>query len=132
MKKIAGDIIILHMFTSPPLTTWKIKIMKKWKKCLEIYYHFKHRCTINENHMMYGSLDMVHNEQNFSPLTTQKIKISMYSSWDIDRQIDRWTIRQMVGWTVTASPKNSIQPIKHGKQMLGNFFFTFWFTDSFT
>ena len=55
MKKTPGDIIILHM------------------------------CTINDNHMMYGPLDMECDEQNFlsfktiictfTPLTTQKIKI---------------------------------------------------------
>ena len=55
MKKTPGDIIILH------------------------------KCTINDNHMMYGSWDMKHDRQNFlsfwtifcpfTPLTTQKIKI---------------------------------------------------------
>ena len=55
MKIIPGDIIILHM------------------------------CTINDNHMMYGSWDMKRDKQNFlsfwtlfcpfTPLTTQKIKI---------------------------------------------------------
>ena len=61
MKKIPGDIIILHM------------------------------CTINDNHMMYGYWDMERNGQNFlsflsfwtlfcpftsPPLTSRKIKIS--------------------------------------------------------
>ena len=55
LKKTPGDIIILHM------------------------------CTINDNHMMYGSWDMKRDGQNFlsfwtvfwpfTPLTTQKIKI---------------------------------------------------------
>ena len=55
LKKTPGDIIILHM------------------------------CTINDNHMMYGSWDMEHDGQNFlsfwtvfcpfTPLTTWKIKI---------------------------------------------------------
>ena len=55
MKNMLGDIIILHM------------------------------CTINDNHMIYGSRDMEHDRQNFlsfwtifcpfTPLTTQKIKI---------------------------------------------------------
>ena len=55
LKKIIGDIIILH------------------------------RCTINEDHMMYGSWDMEHNGQTFlsfwtvfcifTPLTIWKIKI---------------------------------------------------------
>ena len=125
-----------------PLTAQKIKILKKWKKHLEIssFYicvpkimirrcmvpeiscmtnvivisHFGlffallppnnpknqnfekmkktprdiiilHMCTINDNHMMYGSWDMEHDRQNFlsfwtifcpfTPLTTQKIKI---------------------------------------------------------
>ena len=59
-KKAPGDIIILHM------------------------------CTINDNHMMYGSRDMEHNRQNvlsfwnnfcpFTPLTTQKIKIKKKKS----------------------------------------------------
>ena len=72
MKKPPGDIIILHscnindshiMYGSwdtkhnrqgflsswtifvllPPLTTWKIKILRKWKKCLEIL-SFPHVC----------------------------------------------------------------------------------------
>ena len=44
-----------------------------------------HKCTINDNHMMYGSWDMKRDRQNFlsfwtvfclfTPLTTQKIKI---------------------------------------------------------
>ena len=55
MKKTPGDIMILH------------------------------KCTINDNHMMYGSWDMKCDRQNFlsfwtiflpfTPLTTQKIKI---------------------------------------------------------
>ena len=36
-----------------PLTTWKIKILKNEKKPGNIIV--LHRCTINENHMMYGS-----------------------------------------------------------------------------
>ena len=113
MKKTLGDIIILHMHSKngnhmmyvswdidcdgknslsfwtifcplTPLTAWKIKILKKWKK--------KHgdiiilqKCTINDNHMIYGSWVMKHDTQNFLPfwtvfcpftlLTTQKIKI---------------------------------------------------------
>ena len=76
--------IILDCF-SPfyPLTTQKIKILKKWKKRLEIlsFYTF----NINDNHMMYGSWDIECDRHNFlsfwtifcpfTPLTTQKIKI---------------------------------------------------------
>ena len=81
MKKMPGDIILLHMCTINEdhmmydswntrhnrqnflsfwaifcpftlLTTGKIKISKKWKKVL---------CTINDDHMMYDSWDMEHN-----------------------------------------------------------------------
>ena len=95
MKQLPGDIIILHMcsindnhmmyrsrdmehdrqnflwfwtnfchFT--PLTTWKFKILKKWKRTpgdITIL----HKCTINDNHMMYGSWDMKRERQNFEP-----------------------------------------------------------------
>ena len=119
-----------------PLTIWKIKILKNWRKHSEIssfytsvpkimimlycsldmvrngcncYFSFwaifaflpdqnlrtikktpgdiiiLHRCTINDNHMMYGYWDMERDGQNFLsfwtifctfiPLTTQNIKI---------------------------------------------------------
>ena len=63
-----------------PLTTQKIKILKKWKKMPRDII-ILHMCTINENHMMYGSWDMEHDRQfflildhflPFYPLTTQK------------------------------------------------------------
>ena len=41
----------------PPITAWKIKISKNWKKTLEIsFYSF----TKNHDHMLYCSWDMVH------------------------------------------------------------------------
>ena len=55
-------------------------------------------CTINDSHMMYGSLDMKCNWQNslsfwtsfcsFTPLTTQKIKI--LKNWEIPGDIIIW------------------------------------------
>ena len=73
----------LFVVLLPTLTTCKIKIWKKWKKCLEIIILFK--CTINDNHMMYGSWDMKQDRQNFlsfraifcsfTSLTTPKIKL---------------------------------------------------------
>ena len=64
---------------TPPLTTWKIKILKK--KIIRAIIILD-MCIINENLMMYGSWDMEHNRQNFfsfwtvfCPLTIQKIKI---------------------------------------------------------
>ena len=55
---------IFYPFT--PLTTWKIKFLKKWKKkkkkkSLEISSIYM--CTENCDHMMYDSWDMVHNCQ---------------------------------------------------------------------
>ena len=65
-----------------PLTTRKIKILKNWKKHLEILSFYTY--TINDNHMTYGSWDMKRDRQDFlsfwtifcflTPLTTQNIK----------------------------------------------------------
>ena len=92
MKKFAGDIIILYMCTknhnhmihgswdkewhrqnflsfwaifcpSIPLTTRKIKILKLKKMPGDII--ILHICTINDNHMMYGSWDKECNKQIF-------------------------------------------------------------------
>ena len=65
----ATDIIFCHSrpffctFTSSPVTTWKIKILKKWKNGDIVILHM---CTINDNHMMYSSWDMKCEGQNFS------------------------------------------------------------------
>ena len=84
----ATDRILCHfgpfftLLLPPPLTTQKIKILKKWgKKSGDIILYM---CTINNNHMMYGSWDMKCDGQNFlplrtvfcnlTPLTTRKIK----------------------------------------------------------
>ena len=45
------------------LTTWKIKILKKWKKHLEISPFYT--SAINDNHMIYGSSDMKRDGRNF-------------------------------------------------------------------
>ena len=70
-----------------PLTTWKIKILKKWKKSLEILSLYT--SLPYDNHMMYGYWDMEHGRQNFlsfctifctfTPLKTWKIKI--FKNW---------------------------------------------------
>ena len=53
-----------------------IKILKKGKKCLEILSFYTYMCTINEDHMTYGSWNIrCHRHKFFSPLTTWKIKI---------------------------------------------------------
>ena len=46
-----------------PLTTQKIKIMKKRKKHFEILPFYT--CTINENHLTYGSWERQRERQNF-------------------------------------------------------------------
>ena len=52
------------LFTS--LAICKIKILKKLKKKQKtLGYIILHRCTINDNHMMYGSWDMEHDRQIF-------------------------------------------------------------------
>ena len=110
MKKTTWAIIILHMCT----TNENHVIYGSWDSMSDkIFCHFGpffallpslkkskfwktekktpgdiiilHKCTINDNHMMYGSWDMKHGRQNFlsfwtvfcsfTPLTTQKIKI---------------------------------------------------------
>ena len=68
-----------------PLTTQKIKILKKWKKMPGDIIILQ-MCTINDNCMIYGSWDKESNGQNFllfwttfclfNPLKTRKIKIS--------------------------------------------------------
>ena len=52
------DIFVILDYFLPLLTTWKIKILKKWKKHQEIY-HFTQ--VYHDNHMMYGSGDMKYN-----------------------------------------------------------------------
>ena len=54
-----------HFLPFYPLTIWKITILKKWKKKKtpgDII--ILHMCTINNNHMMYGSWDMEQDRQN--------------------------------------------------------------------
>ena len=77
--------VILDYFLSfyPP-NNLENKNFEKWKKNPGDIIIF-HKCTINDNHMMYGFWDMKPNRQNFfvivdhfcpfTSLTTQKIKI---------------------------------------------------------
>ena len=95
MKKMPGDIILLYthvyhkwrpydiwflkykvpqtghfgsFFTLSVPTTWKIKILKLKKPPGDII--ILHICTINHNHLMYGSWDMEHGKQNFLSFMT--------------------------------------------------------------
>ena len=69
-----------------PLMILNIKILKKWKRCLEILSFYTYMCSINEDHMIYGSWNTRCHRQKFStfwvffffpfsPLITWKIKI---------------------------------------------------------
>ena len=135
MKKMTGDITILHMCaindnhmmydswdtecngqnflsvwtvfcTFTLLTTQKIKILKKWKITWR-YHHFTHMCTINDNHMMYGSWDMECGRHNFlsfwtifcpyTPLTTPKIKI--FNKWKKKLEISSFYTSLQKSWS---------------------------------
>ena len=48
-----------------PLMILEIKILKKWKKCLEILTIYTYTCTINEDHMIYGSWNIRCNREFF-------------------------------------------------------------------
>ena len=78
---------IFWTFMPLPLTTERIKILKKWKKKTNGDIIILHKRTINDNHMIYGFWDMARDGCNcyfsiwtilfpFIPLTAQKMKIS--------------------------------------------------------
>ena len=77
--------VVFCLLPPPPpshLMMPKIKILRKnFKKCLEILSFYKYMCTINQDHMIYGSWNIMCDRQKFSsfypfsPLTTWKIKI---------------------------------------------------------
>ena len=60
------DRIFYHFgsFFALPPSNQKIRILKNWKKTPTDII-ILHMCTINDNHMMYGSWDMEHNGHNF-------------------------------------------------------------------
>ena len=91
MNKNAGDTIILHTCTKNhnhmmygswntesnrqnfmsfwaifcPLMILKITILKTWKKSGKILSFYTYMCTINEDHMIYGSWNIRHDRHNF-------------------------------------------------------------------
>ena len=80
--------ILSSLYHPFPLMILKIKILEKKKKrknYLEILSFYTYMCTINEDHMIYGSWNIGCDRQNFlsfwailchfGSLTTQKIKI---------------------------------------------------------
>ena len=87
-----------------PLTTWKIKILKKWKTPGDIILH---KCVINDNHMMYGSWNMKHDRKKFlsfwaifcpfTPLTTWKNKL--LKKWKITRRYHHFTRVHHISWS---------------------------------
>ena len=112
MKKFAEDIIILHMCTKNhniwlwfqdtewqrhklllfwaifcPFTIPKIKNLKKKKKkrkkCLEILSFYTFICTINEDHMIYGSWNIRCDRQKFSIFWAIFCPVSLLTTWKI-------------------------------------------------
>ena len=57
-------VILDHFLYFHPLTTQKFKILKKWKKRPGDTI-ILHKCTINDNHMMYYSWGMKHDRELF-------------------------------------------------------------------
>ena len=66
-----------------PLMILKIKILKKMKKCLEILSFYTYMCTINEDHMIYGSWNIRCNRQKFSTLWAIFCPFSTLTTWKI-------------------------------------------------
>ena len=88
MKNFAADIIILYMCTKNHshmmYSSWNIEWVRQFSVILGNFLPFQspdnpenqrkktpqdiiilHICTVNDNHMIYGSWDMEHNRQNF-------------------------------------------------------------------
>ena len=72
----------------PLLMIPKINIFKKWKKTLKILSFYT--CTINEDHMIYGSSKIRRDRQffvilglfcPFAPLTTPNLKNQILKNW---------------------------------------------------
>ena len=112
-------VILGHFLAFYPLTTQKIKILKKKKKIL-------HKCTKTHDHMLYCSWDMVHDRCNlhfsfwtiFCPekpkLKKKKKKkkncleiLSFYTCtkrhdqnlWSYNEWLLRYGVQQLDGWT---------------------------------
>ena len=163
MKKTSQDINILHMCTINDnhmmYGSWDTSVTNKifchfgliflpflpfqqpgkskfWKNEKKAgYTTLLHKCTVNDDHMMYGSLDMVFNRQNFSsfwvifclftPLLTQNIKILKnvkniwkyyyfthdylkWQSYDDWTHVVRWTeVFDIVDHSLTFHPTNN-------------------------
>ena len=82
---VQGNFLLFYHLPPPSPPLWSQKSgKKKWKKCLEILSCYTYICTINEDHMIYGSWNIRCNRHKFlsfwaifcpfSPLTTRKIK----------------------------------------------------------
>ena len=78
------DVIIFHfglffaLFTPSPLTAWEKKMSKKQTKKTP-RDNLLHMCTINQDHMMYGSWNVKCKGQSFLLFWAKKKKISFYT-----------------------------------------------------
>ena len=117
MKKASCNVIILHMCiknhnhmmyaswdveydrhnflsfwpifcTFTPLLTPKIKIWNKLKK-KPGYIILLHMCTINEDHMMYGSWEISHDKQSFLSFWISFCTLTFLTTWKI-KILKKW------------------------------------------
>ena len=132
-KKAPGDIIILHMCTKNydqmtynswdmvhdrcnyvrswaifcsfiPLTAWKPKFWKKWKKYLGIWPFYKYICTKNFNQMMYSSWDMVHDRYNYFSFWDIFCTFTPLTAWKI-KTLKKWKQHQKISSIYICAPK---------------------------
>ena len=85
-----------------PLTTQKIKNLKKWKK--KPGDIILHKCAKNDNHMMYGSWDMKRDRQNFLSFWTVFCRFTPLTTWKI-KILKNWKNHMEISSFYTSAPK---------------------------
>ena len=73
----------LPFYLPPPLMIPNIKILKKTKKRLEILSFYTDTCTINADHMIYGSWNIRCNRQKFLTFWAIFCPFSSLTTWEI-------------------------------------------------
>ena len=93
---------------SPPLITQRIKIFKKWKKKKKKPGDIiiLHKCTINDNHMIYGSWDMKCTRQTFFLILAICHFLPFYLPNNLKNEISKkWKKRLEISSFYTSVPK---------------------------
>ena len=91
---------------SPTLTTQRIKILKKWKKTPGDIIILQ-KCTINDNHLIYGSWDMKCTRQTFFAIMGHFL--SFYSANNENLKKKKKKNRLEISSFYTCVPKNMIK-----------------------